>query len=270
MRTIVHLSDLHFGRVDPATLEPLREDVRAASPDLLVVSGDLTQRARRREFHAAREFLDSFDLPRVVVPGNHDVPLYDLRERFLDPLGRWREHFSSEVEPEYLDAEIAVVGVNTARGLAFKNGRVNREQVERLCERFRTRDRSALRAIVSHHPFDLPPGRDERDLVGRARMAMEVFAACGADLFLSGHLHHASVGGTAERWRIAGHSALVVHAGTATSSRLRAAPNSYNRLVFEHPRIAIERRVFDRETLRFAAFPIETFMRSAEGWQPAS
>lgn len=267
MRRIVHLSDLHFGRIDPETLDPLREDLRGSAPDLLVVSGDLTQRARRREFRAAREFLASFDFPRVVVPGNHDVPLYDLRERFLDPLGRWREHFSPETEPEYVDEEIAVVGVNTARSLALKNGRVNRAQVERLRERFRTRDEGVLKAIVSHHPFDLPPGGDEKDLVGRARMAMEAFAACGADLFLSGHLHHPSVGGTTERWRIAGRSALVVHAGTATSSRLRGTANSYNRIAFASPRMTIERRVFEPESLRFVSFLIETFERGTGGWQ---
>ena len=109
MRTLVHLSDLHFGRVDAQLLEPLRAAVVAARPELVVVSGDLTQRARTSEFEQARRYLDRLPQPQIVIPGNHDVPLYRVWERFLSPLGKYRRHIQRDLEPSFVDAEIAVL-----------------------------------------------------------------------------------------------------------------------------------------------------------------
>ena len=109
MRTLVHLSDLHFGRVDAELLDPLVAAVAAATPALVVVSGDLTQRAREREFEEARDFLDRLPAPRLVVPGNHDVPLYRVWERFLSPLGKYRRIIEPDLEPSFVDGEISVM-----------------------------------------------------------------------------------------------------------------------------------------------------------------
>ena len=117
MRTLVHLSDLHFGRVDAALLAPLRALVERLEPDVVVVSGDLTQRARSGQFQQARVFLDSLPGPQIVVPGNHDVPLYNVFSRFLTPLVKYRRHVTDDLSPEYVDEEIAVLGINTARSL---------------------------------------------------------------------------------------------------------------------------------------------------------
>ena len=117
MRTIVHLSDLHFGRIDPAILDPLAALIVSMRPDVVVVSGDLTQRARKAQFQGARAYLDRLPKPQVVVPGNHDVPLYRVWERFLSPLGKYRRHFDDDLEPDFIDDEIAVIGINTARSL---------------------------------------------------------------------------------------------------------------------------------------------------------
>src|SRR5262245_27350497 len=127
MRTLVHLSDLHFGRIDPGLLAPLRDTVRALRPDLVAISGDFTQRARRRQFADARAFVDSLGARTLVVPGNHDIPLYDVAERLAAPLSRYRRYISSELEPEYQDDEMIVIGVNTARALVFPlgEGRIN-------------------------------------------------------------------------------------------------------------------------------------------------
>src|SRR5215207_3047670 len=132
MRTIVHLSDLHFGRIDTALLEPLRRRVHELAPCVTVVSGDLTQRAKPEQFRDARRFLDTLPGAKIVVPGNHDVPLYNVFQRFFTPLSKYRRFISSETQPKYIDDEIAVVGLNTARSLVFKGGRVNEEQVEYL------------------------------------------------------------------------------------------------------------------------------------------
>src|SRR5471030_3362505 len=135
MRTLVHLSDLHFGRVDPALLEPLRRRVLGLAPDVVVVSGDLTQRAKTEEFKAARAFLDTLPGPQIVVPGNHDIPLYNVASRFLTPLRKYTRYVTLDLTPEYVDEEIAVLGINTARSLTFKDGRINREQIEQVRRR---------------------------------------------------------------------------------------------------------------------------------------
>src|SRR4030095_274047 len=132
MRTIVHLSDLHFGRIDPAVVAPLIETIRQIKPDLVAVSGDLTQRARSHQFEEARAFLDELPKPQIVVPGNHDVPLHNVFARFLEPLTKYRRYITDDLQPVYEDEEVAIVGVNTARSLVFKGGRINESQVSRL------------------------------------------------------------------------------------------------------------------------------------------
>ena len=265
MRVIVHLSDLHFGRVDRALLPPLAQRVRAARPELVVVSGDLTQRAKSAEFREARRFLDTLPGTLLVVPGNHDVPLYNVFQRFVQPYAKYRRYISPELEPEFVDDEIAVVGVNTARSAAFKGGRISERQIERVRERLCRLDERISKIVVTHHPFDLPQGHDARQLVGRARQAMAMFASCGADLLLSGHLHASHAGDTAERYKIGNFSALVVQAGTATSTRGRGEANSFNVLHVERPRVRIER--YGWTGADFALTGAETFARTPEGWQ---
>ena len=265
MRTIAHLSDLHFGRIDEALLEPLRRTLERLSPDLVVVSGDLTQRARARQFREARDYLATLPRPQLVVPGNHDVPLYDVFRRFLAPLGRYKRIVTRDLEPEFIDDEIAVVGVNTARSLVFKGGRINDEQAERLRAKLCPLPERITKIVVTHHPFNVPHGSSEEDqIVGRARMALEKLADCGADVLLSGHLHKAHVGHTATRYDIAGVSALVVHAGTALSTRSRGETNSFNVL-----RVSPRHIEVDRHTWRDGAYRVdasESFDHDAGGW----
>src|SRR4030081_1904468 len=125
MRTVAHLSDPHFGRIERATVQALIASVTEARPDVVVISGDLTQRAKESEFQEARQFLDALPSPQIVVPGNHDVPLYNLLARVLKPLRNYQRYISNELEPLYCDDEIAIVGVNTARSLTLKNGRIS-------------------------------------------------------------------------------------------------------------------------------------------------
>ena len=259
MRTLVHLSDLHFGRVDAATLEPLRAAVCALAPHVVVVSGDLTQRARGAEFRDAQRFLERLPLPRIVVPGNHDVPLYRVWERFLDPLGKYRRYIGRDLEPSFVDDEVAVLGVNTARALTFKDGRINAAQIESIRRRLEPLPEALVKVVVTHHPFDLPDEPANDRLVGRAAAAMKVFATSGVDLLLAGHFHTSQAGETSARHPLPGYSALVVQAGTATSTRGRGESNAFNALRIERGKIAVEHHVWHPERQAFELDRTERF-----------
>ena len=267
MRTIVHVSDLHFGRIDPAILDPLAALVAAIRPDVVVASGDLTQRARKDQFQEARAYMDRLPKPQVVVPGNHDVPLYRVWERFFDPLGKYKRHFDDDLEPDFIDDEIAVIGINTARSLTFKNGRINDEQIESIRRRFAPLGEGRTKIVVTHHPFDLPdePEKSE-ELVGRAKAAMDAFSRCGVDLLLAGHLHTSQAGETSDRYELAGYAALAVQAGTATSTRGRGESNSFNVLRVSNREIVIERQIWNPEAAQFALGRTERFRRVDNRW----
>lgn len=156
MRTIVHLSDLHFGRVNPALIAPLTTAVKEIHPDLVVVSGDLTQRAHAAEFKQARMFLDTLPTPQIIVPGNHDVPLHNVFARFLQPLKKYRRFITSDLEPFFLDDEVAVLGINTARSFTIKDGRINAEQIEQVRVRLSRLSSQIIKIVVTHHPSICP------------------------------------------------------------------------------------------------------------------
>ncbi|WP_426176396.1 metallophosphoesterase family protein [Massilia sp. TWR1-2-2] len=266
MRTIVHLSDLHFGKVDEELLEPLRTLVTNIAPDVVVVSGDLTQRAKSEQFEAARDYLDSLPGPQIIVPGNHDISLYNVFRRFFQPLDRYKRYITTDLDPIHIDDEIAVLGVNTARSLTFKDGRVNEEQVAKIRQQLSGLPKHITRIVVTHHPFDLPHTEDEDDLVDRAPMAMKEFAECGVDLLLAGHLHLSHSNSTADRYPISEYAALVVQAGTATSTRGRGEVNSFNVLRAESGKVEVDRYGWDVLGKQFSLMKTEKFMRSGEVW----
>ena len=258
MRTIAHLSDLHFGRHDPEVVAGLGRMMSETRPDLIVISGDLTQRARVHEFEEAQAFLRGLPFPVLVVPGNHDVPLYDLASRWLRPLDRYRRYISADLEPSFVDDEIAVAGINTARSLTWKNGRINERQLDTVRERLAGAPPSAARIVVTHHPFDLPPAASGERVVGRAEMAISRMVSCRVDIVLSGHLHLRHAGSSADRYKVAGRPILLVQAGTAVSTRQRGETNSWNLLQIGREEISVNTmawspsvRFFERaETLR--------------------
>jgi 3',5'-cyclic AMP phosphodiesterase CpdA len=266
MRTIVHLSDLHFGRIDDALLAPLRELIGRLAPDVVVVSGDLTQRAKSEQFEAARAYLDTLPGPQIIVPGNHDISLYNVFRRFLQPLERYKRYITDDLDPIHVDGEIAVLGINTARSLTFKDGRINEEQVAKIREEFAGLDPGITRIVVTHHPFDLPRTEDDDDLVDRAPMAMKAFAECGVDLLLAGHLHISHADSTAGRYPISEYAALVIQAGTATSTRGRGEVNSFNVIRVEHARVEVDRYGWDVLGGSFSLVKTETFLRSGDVW----
>ncbi|MBA3273218.1 MAG: metallophosphoesterase [Chthoniobacterales bacterium] len=265
MRTIIHVSDLHFGRVDPAILSPLLEFIRRSEPHLVAVSGDLTQRARTREYLAAREFLRAIPFPQIVVPGNHDVPLHNLFSRFVRSLDRYRRYITDDLQPFFCDEEIAVAGVNTARALTWKDGRINVRQLVELKKTLSEVPANRTRIVVTHHPFDLPTDTRGK-VVGRSRLAIKTIAECQVDLLLAGHFHIADVGYTAKRYNLPGYSALIVSSGTSTSTRGRGQPNSLNEICIESDVVRIQRHVWKPEAALFEGLTVERFHRTPDGW----
>ena len=267
MATIAHLSDIHFGRVDPRIVDPLISTTLALAPDLLVMSGDLTQRARRRQFREARNCLDRLPHPQLVIPGNHDVPLWDVALRFADPYGRYRHYIQNDLDPVFANDEFIAVGLNSARNFPFHGGgRVNELQVDRAAARLRETPEGKLKIVVTHHPFYLPTADHARKhLLGRAEMAMERLASAGADVFLAGHLHVHHVEHAAKRFKIAGHSALLLQAGTL-STRQRGEANSFNVLRLDKQQIDVERYDWNATTATFQPAWSQSFRRRDYGW----
>jgi 3',5'-cyclic AMP phosphodiesterase CpdA len=264
LRIVAHLSDLHFGRTDSATLPALANAIAAAKPDVVVVCGDLTQRARTSEFEEARRFLETLPKPQIVVPGNHDIPLYNVVSRWLVPLDNFRRYISGDLAPFYADDEIAILGINTARSWTFKNGRINRDQVARGCARLALSGEHVTRIVVTHHPYDVPGTEDDGNIVGRAQMAMAGFAQCRVDMILSGHLHVGHISQSATRYKIPRHSALVVQSGTATSSRRRGENNSFNIIAIDGQHVRIDRLTWDGTS--FMLSETERFESAQDGW----
>jgi 3',5'-cyclic AMP phosphodiesterase CpdA len=265
MRTLIHLSDLHFGRIDPAILAPLVKLIGEVQPDLVAISGDLTQRARTAEFTAAREFLDAIPFPQIVVPGNHDVPLHNLISRFTRKLDSYTRSITRDLQPVFADSEIVVAGVNTARALTWKDGRISWRQLEKLRATLQAVPPDRTKIVVTHHPFDLPAGASGR-VVGRSRLAMKTLAECRVDLLLAGHFHIADTSQTAKRYKLPGYSAIIVSSGTTTSTRGRGQPNSFNVIQIDRPNLTIERRTWRPTSGLFDVLSVEFFRHTNEGW----
>lgn len=270
MRTLVHLSDLHFGRIDPVVVDVVRDTVKAIAPDLIAVSGDFTQRARSRQFSEARAFLDSLPRPHLIVPGNHDVPLHNVFARFFNPLGGYRHHMTDDLQPHYMDHELVVIGTDTTRSFTIGGGGIRRRELRRIRGLLKDADSSAVTVLVAHHPFDEPHAGAA---FGRARPgaeAVEQLACEGIDVFLTGHLHVTFAGPTAKRYNVRGRSAIVVEAGTATSTRVRGEPNAFNVLRIERHAIVVEHLVWDAATSAFTRGELQRFEHGPDGWTPLS
>ena len=229
MRRIAHISDLHFGRHSDAVAEALLRSISDIKPDIIAVSGDFTQRAKTAEFIAARDFLNRIPQPKILVPGNHDIPLYNIFNRFLRPFTKYDRHFAKlgQSADFYSDEEIAILGMNTARSFTRKNGRVSPEQMTKIADVLGTLPPGIFKILVTHHPLANPEAQSRLELAGRSVRAMTFVRDAGVHLLMSGH-HHRALSGNNVELEGSG-SVLVLHAGTAISTRRRGgAANSYN------------------------------------------
>ncbi len=261
MTRIVHLSDLHFGRDRPELLEPLIAHVNSLAPDLVLISGDFTQRARNHQFAAARVFMDRLDAQVLGVPGNHDTPLDNLYVRLMRPWVRFRRHISRDLEPCVMGKDYVIASLNTTDPLAWQRGKLRRSSIRRACA-FLSSDGTGdkIGIVMMHHPPEHDTDVGKRLMRGSDKGLLRL-RDCGADIVLCGHLH---------TWRVApfraARSLLLVQAGTGLSNRVRGEPNDLNLLILEDGAVVIERHASEGEDLSFNRLSRSVFRKRDGVW----
>lgn len=260
MTRVLHLSDVHFGAVDERLVAPFLELAHKLRPDATVISGDLTQRARPGQFAAARAFVDRLPGPVLVVPGNHDTPLWNLPVRLFAPLSRYRRAMGAEVEPALALPGAVLQGVNTADPWVWKAGRMTDTSAGRLAQAFAAAPAGAFRIAVMHHaPVPAADGTPSDMAAPVAVLAR--LAAAGADLVLSGHTHMPHSG-----WAETAAGVLFLQVGTAISTRLKTDSNDFAFLELSSG--AVTRRSWlARQGEGFVEAPPNRFLRLSSGWQ---
>ena len=233
--SLLQISDTHFGTEQPAVVAALEAHVREHGADLLVLSGDITQRARGSQFAAAQAFvqrLKGYGIPNsLVIPGNHDLPLFNVLSRFLAPYDQYQAHFGEDLEPSFENDQLLVIGLNTTHPKRHKDGLVTHEQVEAVTQRLLKSDPRKLRLVVAHQPFGSLVLSDLQNLQHGALAALTRWADAGLDIVMGGHIHLPYVLPLRKQYPSLSREIWIVQAGTALSSRVRgSAPNSFNRL----------------------------------------
>lgn len=274
MKTIIHISDLHFGRVDHTRIDPLLDIVQKVHPDMVVISGDFTQRAKEKEFKDAKEFIKKLNHPVFVIPGNHDIPLYNIFKRFGSPFKRYKEFISEDLAPLYVDDEMALIGINSVRNFTISSGRISKKDIQAIEKNIQHLPKDLIKIVVCHHPFDLPMNanthhKHTHKVVASSNMAMNTLAKYGVDMFLSGHLHVHHIGDSTFRYKIKDYSALIVQAGTAISKRSRGEPVSFNVIHLDRKTILIEHYKGERKHAGYELHSTEKFNFVQGTWKKA-
>ena len=230
MTLLLHVSDTHFGTERAPVVAALEGLVREQRPDVLLLSGDITQRATRAQFAAARRFVDRLALPALVaIPGNHDIPLFNLAARLLWPYARYAQVFGPDLEPEFENPEVLVLALNTTRRWRHVDGELSAAQIERVAQRCEQAPATQWRIVVVHQPVAVSRPQDVHNLLHGREAAVRRWSAAGVDLVLGGHIHLPFVLPLHEQWAGLPRRLWAVQAGTAVSERVRPeAGNSVN------------------------------------------
>jgi 3',5'-cyclic AMP phosphodiesterase CpdA len=266
MMRIAHISDTHFGAEDPMVCEALRNDLVQQKPDLVVLSGDITQRARESQFAAARAFLDRlYPLPFIALPGNHDLPLFDVFTRFTRPYRLYQRHIAAELSPSWEGNGVSIIAVNSTGAFNHKDAVLSTKAIESAAKRIRAATQP-IKVVVLHHPLAVTSPLDHENTPPLAHAALAEWAGAGADLCLGGHIHlpYCILAGPATR------PVVIAQAGTAVSTRVRGGkPNSYNLIDFDAAgtrRIHVEQRDYSAMHHRFSTCRETVAAWTEAGW----
>lgn len=239
---IIHLSDLHFGTETPEIVTELIRAMTKAKPDLIIISGDFTQRATTTEFKNAQDFINKLPAPVFCVPGNHDIPPYKLWDRFIHPYKRYKQYIDDNLCPEFQNDHIVIAGLNSARRIVphwnWANGAISQAQLQHLQSIYNKHDplNTKRRVCVFHHPIHKALNQNMKTVVFGAQQALNALNDMKVDLVLTGHVHHASVTTIGD----IDHRTLYLSASTALSSRLRKQQNGFNIIQLNDDKIDIE------------------------------
>jgi 3',5'-cyclic AMP phosphodiesterase CpdA len=269
MTRILHLSDPHFGAMDPSAGEAFLELAAGIRPDLTILSGDLTMRARRGELAAAGAFVDRLPQPRLVIPGNHDIPAINQPlDRFLNPFARYRGTFGGDLEPELKLGGVHVVSLNSSRAFGFhadwSEGRLSRKQLATMQEKFLSSPADDLRILVLHHPL-LELGLPGREVVKPLKPLLQAMEESRVDLVMCGHFHLSQIhptGLTAE-WR-----SIISQAPTVCSTRLQGEPQGFHEILHDEDHMETVHHVFQKGS--FLPADRSHFVRGPSGWSHAA
>jgi 3',5'-cyclic AMP phosphodiesterase CpdA len=257
-------ADLHFGSVPEGLAEELRTLIDAQEPDVVVIAGDLTLRARRREFEQARVWLSSFEAPTLVLPGNHDLPYFNLVQRFRNPFHRYHRAANGTGLMPLIEREDGMVlGFNTTRSwqphLRWQEGTARLRDIEAAKVALSAAPADQFKAVAAHHPLMEVPGLPRAEPVRRAKLALSAFAETGVDLVMSGHIHQSyAVETEVEGWPM-----LAVGAPTALSSRKRGEANGF--WMIEAGEDTIDCILWLRDEVSFQPAPARSFPRKRKG-----
>lgn len=274
--TLLHISDLHFGPPYlPQVGEALLDTVKGMSPDAVVISGDLTQRAKPEQFAEARDYLDRLPpATRVVVPGNHDVPLYRVLERLTRPYDLYQKYIAEELDSVvHLDNAVIVALNSTHPYRAIKNGRISSRQLDFCVQAFSNAPADAARIVVAHHHFVPAPDYEGDEILPNAKRALETFIDLHVDLIMAGHLHRAYIGNSLDVYsgKDREHGILIVQCGTSTSRRGRARErekNSFNWIEITDEFIRVVHYMYFQDTQGFCPASRHLFARTSQGYLP--
>ncbi len=261
---LVLLSDLHFGRSKPDLVQPLLESVDLADPDLVVIAGDFVQRARPSQYRMARDFLHRLGRDWIAVPGNHDIPLYNLPARLIAPRLAFRHWISPETEPEILTDKARIIGLDTTCRWVHQRGRINEAQIARVAQAIEEEAGRRTVILVAHHPFHHHPEVEKQAMLGGSE-ALSCWAGCGPHVILSGHLHTWAVEPFVARKSQS--MTLQVHCGTGLSTRVRGEPNDFAVIDVQNDKIDICRLTAETSINTFSERAAFSYRRSQDGWR---
>jgi len=270
LHRILHISDLHVGPPFRRSIaDTLVRQAHEIKPDLVVISGDFVQRADFEEqWRGAKELREALPGPQLVVPGNHDVPLYNLHLRLLDPLGLYRRHISPELNQVFERPGLIVVGANTAHGLTVDNGRLSASQAAALRRAFAGKPADTAKVVVWHHPVVNPPGLHKNRVMAGAAAAMSLLDECDVELLLCGHIHVSYIGNTLDVANNLRQGTIICQSGTSTSRRgygREQGKNSCNLVEIDAKAIRVSQLVYQEQAGRFVPFAEHSFPRRGAG-----